>query len=97
MHNSHSARGKLGLRVFQKTAPGRGNIPGDRTRSLQNRAYVIPFDPATPAQLARRAAFAAAVAAWHALSPPERAEYDARAKRMAISGFNLYLREVLSG
>jgi len=85
--------GKIGNRVYQRVRAGLGNVPGDPTRSLQNRAYVIPTPCATPAQLARRARFATAVAAWHTLAPEEKAAYNTRAARSGRAGFNLYISE----
>ena len=57
--------------------------PGSRTKGLK---------PST-AQLAQRARYRAANAAWRALSPEERAAWQARAKagRRPQSGWNLYL------
>ena len=57
--------------------------PGSRTKGLKPSA----------AQLAQRARYRAANAAWRALSPAERTEWQARAKagRRPQSGWNLYL------
>lgn len=84
-----------GAYVYQNTAPGKGNVPGDPSRRLQLRAHVIPADPHTPAQMARRAKFAAAVAGWHSLNPAQRATYQERGKSRALPGYNLYISEYL--
>lgn len=84
-----------GRYVFQKTAPGHGNDPTDPTRSRQIRRHVIPTDPQTALQLDRRAAFAAAVAAWHALPAQVRDEYRARASKASRTAYNLFLSETL--
>ena len=62
------------------------------------RGYFVPANPRTPAQQSRRAMFAAAVANWHALTPEERAEYNARGnrRRRRITGMNLLISEALS-
>lgn len=93
--NSLGVLGKVGDRVFQRVRPGLGNVAGDPTHSLQNRAYVPHNTSHTPAQLACRARFAAAVAAWHALSTEQQSSYTERAKSRAIAGFNLFVSEYL--
>lgn len=80
-----------GRYTFQKVAPGLGNVPGVRHSDLQMRRTVIPADPQTPAQLARRAALAAAVAAWHAAPPEDREQYRPLAARRQISLFNAWI------
>lgn len=80
-----------GRYVFQKVAPGLGNLPGAPLGDRQMRAYVIPVDPQTPAQLARRAAFAAAVASWHAATPEQRETVRPLADRRRISLFNAWI------
>lgn len=84
-----------GAYVYQLTGYGKGNVPGDPHRRLQLRAYVIPIDPKTPAQLARRATFAAAVAAWHGLSPAQKASYARRGKSRNLPGYNLFISAYL--
>lgn len=84
-----------GAYVYQRTAPGKGNVPADQTNTLQLRRYVIPTDPRTPAQIARRAAFANAVAAWQATTPENRALWRIQGKARNLSGFNAYLSRAL--
>lgn len=93
--NSLTILGKIGGRVFQRVRPGLGNVPGDPTRSLQNRALVSPSTPPTPAQLARRAKFAQAIATWHALPPEKKLDYHRRGSKRALPGFNLFLSETM--
>lgn len=95
IHNSLNVLGAIGNRVIQRVRPGLGNIENGGAWDLQDRARVAPTVPPSPAQLARRARFAAAVAAWHALTPAERAAYNERASKRAIAGFNLYLSETM--
>jgi hypothetical protein len=54
-----------------------------------------PFDPQTPAQLAQRAAFTAAAAAWEALDPSQKLWWISRASTRHMTGKNLYMRSVL--
>ena len=70
--------------VYQRVAQGLGNISNGGRYDRQRRAHVIPTDPRTPAQLALRAKFADAVAAWNALTPAEK-----RAWRLIGEGLNL--------
>ncbi len=77
--------------VYQKVRAGLGNISNGGRYDRQRRAWVKPHDPMTPAQLARRAKFAAAVAAWHALTQTERDQYKSQAKNKSISAFNAYI------
>lgn len=84
-----------GKYVFQRVAPGKGNLPGHPAFDLQLRRHVIPFDPMTPAQLARRALLAAAVARWHATAPAERQQWAGIAKQRKISLFNASVSDYL--
>jgi hypothetical protein len=93
--NSLGIIGRLGDRVFQRVAPGLGNIQGDASRTLQNRAYVKPTDRHTPAQLAQRMKMRDAVASWHTIDPDLKATYRARAKPLNMTGFNLYISTYL--
>lgn len=81
--------------VLQRTAPGLGNVEGARERRLQLRAHVIPADPRTPAQLAQRAAFAAAQTAFYALSPGDRDALRAPAALANLTARQYFTREFL--
>lgn len=52
-----------------------------------------PDKPPSDKQLADRAAFSAAVAAWHLLTAEEQAQWDLAARRgcLTMSGYNLFL------
>lgn len=78
--------------VYQRVAPGAGNIAGDPTRSHQRRRYVIPADPRTVPQLARRHLFKLAVIAYHVT--PE--AYDAEARRIQVARHLPYYHAWLS-
>ena len=90
-HNSLRIYGKIGNLVYQRTAPGLGNVPGDETRTLQVHAYVPNNTSRSPAQLACRDNFRAGMLAWHALPPEQRADLNAYASRSALSGMNVFL------
>jgi hypothetical protein len=77
--------------VVQRVGAGFGNVAADPTLRTQIRAHVIPLDPQTTKQLARRATFAAAVLAWHALPPADRAYWRERGAKHGLPGFNAFL------
>lgn len=81
--------------VYQRVLKGCGNIPTRHPRDMQLRRHVIPDDPQTTAQLARRAVFAAAVAAWHALTPAERQAWAEQGKPRALPGYNWFISHYL--
>lgn len=81
--------------VFQRVAPGAGNLTERPGLDLQMRRHVIPVDPMTPAQLARRALMAAAVARWHATPPQDRQQWAGLAKSRSISLFNASVSDYL--
>jgi hypothetical protein len=64
--------------------------------SYYGRPYVkrwaAPKQRHTPAADAARARFAAAVAAWRALSPAEHARWNRRGARLHLAGYNAFLR-----
>lgn len=80
-----------GCYVYQRTAPGKGNIPTDPQRALQLRAWVIPFDPHTPAQVAQRATMRDGVAAWQALTPEAKAAWRAAGLARNLPAYNAFL------
>ncbi len=87
----------FGKYVFQRVAPGKGNIPSRPALDLQLRRHVVPPDPRTPAQLARRDKMRQAVLIWHGLSDAEKLEWKARGTARRISGFNAFVSAVLNG
>lgn len=96
-HNSLRITGRIGNLVYQRTAPGLGNVAGDPTRTLQVHAYVPHNTSHSPAQLACRARFRNQMAAWHALSDEQRADFNRAASSSAISGMNFFLSIRLRG
>jgi len=89
--NSLTITGKLGAFVYQRTAPGLGNVPGDTTGRLQVRAYVAHNHSKTPAQLACRERFRAAMQAWRALTPEQCTAYADRASRAGVAPMNYFI------
>ena len=87
----------LGTYVLQRVKPGLGNIESDPTRSLQLRLHAPRVDKNSAAQQARRARVAGAVADWHALDAPTKAEWRDRAKPRRITGFNAFVSAWLTG
>ena len=77
--------------VYQKTGKGFGNISNGGRYDRQRRRYVIPADPRTAAQLARRAKFASAIATWQVMSEEQRDEWKAQAQKRKISSFNAFI------
>jgi len=55
------------------------------------RAYVIPVQPGTEAQVAWWNTFTYWVNQWHMLTPAQRDTWNEKAKRKQMSGFNLYM------
>lgn len=86
-----------GLYVFQRVAQGKGNIDTDRRKATQLRRHVIPHDPRTPAQLAQRSRFRAAVAAWQALDAATKIYWRGRGKSRRIPGYGAFLSAHIRG
>lgn len=63
------------------------------------KAYVVPANPQTPRQQTKRAFFRMGIAYWHVQPQSFRDGYNEKAKRNFpnMEGFNLFLREWLTG
>lgn len=85
----------LGKYVFQRVRPGYGNLPDRPALDLQLRRHVIPIDPKTAAQMARRALFAAAVARWRAPIGDDMERWKTNAQNRSIPVFNAAVSDVL--
>lgn len=85
-----------GRYVYQLTHPGGGNVPGDPTGRLQLRRWVIPADPRTPPQLARRVAFAAAVAAWQSMPQEAKDSWRTPGKARNLPAYHAFLSAYLA-
>ncbi len=60
-----------------------------------SRAYFIPVQPGTGAQLTWWNIFKQGVLNWQAFTQGQKDIYNARAKRYRMSGFNLYMHDYL--
>lgn len=81
----------FGKYTYQRVQRGHGNVAADPSRRLQLRLRVTGFDPMTPAQLARRAIFRAAIAEWHTLTPEQKKIWNRSNPGRKISGLNSLL------
>ncbi len=86
----------FGKYVFQRVAPGKGNLPEFVGVNLQLRRHVIPLDPQTPAQLGRRALARAAVQRWRDTPEQGRQQWQPLAKRKSVSLFNACMSDTLT-
>ena len=64
----------------------------------KHRAMRVPThrDAESAGQLTQRSLFLDAVAAWNALSAPEKAAYNTRAKFLQMTGYNLFVKEYIA-
>ena len=53
----------------------------------------IPFNPRSEAQQTIRSRYGKLVEEWRALTPEEKAEYEAKGKALGLSGWNVYVME----
>ena len=73
--------GKFNGYVFQRVDPRFANAATPRDPRLQIRENPDQFDPQTPAQMEQRTKMPLAVAAWQALTPEEKADWNRRRTR----------------
>jgi len=59
------------------------------------RLYSKPFNPDTAGQKIVRRAFGDAVRSWQALSPEEQYRYNKKARRLPMTGYNLYISDYM--
>lgn len=72
-----------------------------RVRTLKGpaickRRFFKPANPQSMGQTFRRTIFSAGVILWQGLTPEGKATYNERAKRLKMSGWNLFMREWLA-
>lgn len=77
--------------VYQRTGHGFGNLGRRGPRDLQVRRYVIPKDPRTARQQARRAWFQRGVNMWQNMAYAEKAEWDAIGIPRSLPGYNAFI------
>ena len=65
----------------------------DHQGKIVSYAKTWPADPASDAQLAQRARYTAAAAAWQALTPPQRRQWELATRRgsLCLGGYALYV------
>lgn len=83
--------------LFYELRKGMGNLD-IRTRkngAIELGLKRIPTNPKTQAQREWRDIYNSAVAAWNALSPAEKAEYEQQGKAEGLPGYNVFMREYL--
>lgn len=80
-----------GRYVFQHVRAGLGNVVDDPSRTLQLRVWVLPFDPMTAPQLARREWFAYAVAAWQSMPQAEKDQWKVKGEKRRLPAYNAFL------
>ena len=59
------------------------------------RSYAVPRNPDTAAQRRNRKTFAEAVKLWQELSPGEKYRYNRNARKLRMSGYNLFISRYL--
>lgn len=79
--------------VYQRCTPGMGNLRINESNNRQLRKFAPRTDVVSADQEPVRQRFQAAVAAWHALTPPEQADYHHRARLLPMTGYNLFHQE----
>lgn len=58
--------------------------------------FYTPANPQTAPQQSHRATFSAGMTAWGSLTQNQKDVYNERAKKLALHGVNLYMREYLN-
>ncbi len=79
--------------VYQRTRPGRGHFKGPDGKDYALRRQGDRRDNPSPEQLQGRARIAAANQAWKALDPTGKTTYGLRARKLQMSGYNLFVSE----
>lgn len=83
--------GKLGAYVYQRVAPGLGNVPDIPSADLQKRLWVKSPKTSSPALDANRAKFAAGVTAWRNASAETIAQFEQYGSDHGLSGYNAFI------
>lgn len=85
-----------GRYVYQRTAPGWGNVTADPTHRTQVRVWRPTPNPNTIPQQLVRARLRAAVSAWRAMSPAEHETWRVAGQRDGRPGYHQYMHAALS-
>jgi hypothetical protein len=75
-----SLSGTIGRMVFYK-----------RYSKTISRSWIMPPNPNSPAQSKNRSLFREAMKSWQSLSGDEKAAYNRRARKLSMSGHNLFI------
>lgn len=81
--------------VFQRVRAGLGNAGKFGSMDVQLRQHVIPADPKTAAQIARRDLMRAAVARYRAMTGIDLDPFKKTAEKRRISVFNAVVSDTL--
>ena len=81
--------------VFQRVRAGLGNAGKYGSMDVQLRQHVVPADPKTTAQMARRDLMRAAVARWHSMTTKDKDAFQKTAENRAITVFNAVISDTL--
>jgi len=65
-------------------------------RIFVKQKFFIPSNPQTESQQARRTIFADGMTAWKALTAEQQKEYNNKANKLGIFGFNLFMKQYLN-
>lgn len=84
---------RIRLSSYLQSVSGRlGNIVYYNTNGKEYaRVYTIPGNPDTEGQRAVRRTFGDAVKSWQMLPEDKKQNYNMKARRLPISGYNLYI------
>ena len=85
--NSEQVRGKHKNQVFQVI---------NKTGNQYTRRFIKSRNPRTPLQQAHRMKYKDAVMAWNALLVQSKKQYNHKAARMPLTGYNLFIRTYLA-
>jgi len=79
--------------VYQRTRPGRGHFKAPDGKEYALRKHTVRTDNPSPEQLQGRARIAAANVAWKALDQTAKTTCGLRARKLHMSGYNLFVSE----
>src|ERR1035441_3996128 len=82
----------FGKYVYQKCGHGLGNVPSDKSKTLQVRRWVTNNGGRSAAHSRNRARFAAGVRAWHALAEADKEAWRAIGLKSHYNRFNAFMR-----
>lgn len=82
--------------AFESFSGSIGNIVFySKWKKMYARIYVTPHNPDTEKQRANRSLFRDAMNEWKLLSPEEKYRYNKRARRLPMTGHNLFISEYM--